>query len=173
MNCSECKFSWIWSTWAKAPFMEGQEVLVASACLPLVNAGLFEELSRGRVVLFACPERESGAYYGKIASMIRSTRPRRIVVVTIDGSPHCFALQAAVNEAEYILGERVEREHYVVVDGVVLKRISANAIRVARYLSVVDEVVEKNPEVLRELEKHSKEYKLSLEFNREPRGEWQ
>ena len=169
MNCSECKASWIWSTWAKAPFIEGQEVLVVSACLPRVNARLFEELSQGRVVLFACPERESGAYYGKIASMIRSTRPRKIVVVTIDGSPHCFALQAAVNEAEYILGEKIEREHYVVIDGVELKRISANTIRVARYLSIVDEIVKIHPEILRELEKHSKEYKLSLKLSEESR----
>jgi len=97
--------------------MENQEVLIASACLPLVNPELFKKLSENRVVLLACPERESAAYYGKIASMVRSTRPRRIIVATIDGSPHCFTLQASVNEAEYILGEKLEREHYVVVDG--------------------------------------------------------
>jgi hypothetical protein len=168
LNCSECRVSWIWSTWAKAPFIESQEVLVASACLPVVNPRLFEELSRGRVVLLACPERESAAYYGKLASIIRSTRPRRLVVVTIDGSPHCFALQASVNEAEYILGERVEREHYVVVDGVELKKISPNAIRVARYLSIVNDVVESNPAFLRELEKHSKEYRHSIRLTKTP-----
>jgi len=150
--------------------MENREVLVASACLPAVNPRLFEELSQGRTVLLACPERESSAYYGKLASMIRSTRPRKIVVVTIDGSPHCFALQASVNEAEYILGERVDREHYVVVDGVELKKISPNAIRVARYLSIVSNVVESNPDILRELEKHSKEYKLSLKLSTESTG---
>ncbi len=147
--------------------MENREVLIASACLPAVNPHLFEELSQGRVVLLACPERESSAYYGKLASMIRSTRPRKIIVVTIDGSPHCFMLQASVNEAEYILGERVNREHYVVVDGVELKKISPNAIRVARYLNIVSDIVESNPDILRKLEKHSREYKLSLKLNTE------
>ncbi|MGC8982133.1 MAG: 4Fe-4S ferredoxin [Desulfurococcaceae archaeon] len=156
------RVSWIWSTWAKAPHLEGNEVLVASACLPVVNPELYEKLSKNRAVLLACPERESAAYYGKLASMIRSTRPRKLVVVTIDGSPHCFALQASVNEAEYILGEKIEREHYVVVDGRELKPISPNAIRVARYLSIVNELVEKNPGVLKELEKHSKEYRQAL-----------
>jgi hypothetical protein len=146
--------------------MEGSEVLVASACLRVVNPELYEELSRGRVVLLACPEREPAAYYGKIASMIRSTKPRRVIVVTIDGSPHCFALQASINEAEYILGERVEREHYVVVDGRELKRISPDAVRVARYLSIVDEVIKSNPALLEELRKHSKEYRMSLELER-------
>jgi hypothetical protein len=146
--------------------MKGSEVLVASACLRVVNPELYEELSRGRVVLLACPEREPAAYYGKIASMIRSTKPRRVIVVTIDGSPHCFALQASINEAEYILGERVEREHYVVVDGRELKRISPDAVRVARYLSIVDEVIKSNPALLEELRKHSKEYRMSLELER-------
>ena len=136
-------------------------MLVASACLPIVNPALFEELSRNRVVLLACPERESAAYYGKLASMIRSTMPRKLVVVTIEGSPHCFALQASVNEAEYILGEKVEREHYVVVDGRELKKISPNAIRVARYLSIVNAVLEEHPEILEELARHSAEYALA------------
>ncbi|MEZ0393795.1 MAG: 4Fe-4S ferredoxin [Desulfurococcaceae archaeon] len=157
---------WVWSTWVKAPALRGSELLVASACLPFVNPELFEELSRGRVVLLACPERESAAYYGKLASMIRSSSPRKVVVATIDGSPHCLALHAAVNEAEYILGERVEREHYVVVDGGELRQISPNAVRVARYLSIVEEVVRRHPEVLEELRKHSKEYALALRLEK-------
>jgi hypothetical protein len=72
-----------------------------------------------------------------------------------------------VNEAEYILGEKVEREHYVVVDGRELKKISPNAIRTARYLSIVNDMVESNPNILKELEKHSKEYKMSLHLNAE------
>lgn len=166
MSCSRRAESWIWSTWAKAPFMEGSEVLVASACLRVVNPELYGELSRGRVVLLACPEREPAAYYGKVASMIRSTKPRRVIVVTIDGSPHCFTLQASINEAEYILGERVEREHYVVVNGRELKKISPDAVRVARYLSIVDEAIKSNPALLEELRKHSKEYRMSLELER-------
>ncbi|MEM4913172.1 MAG: 4Fe-4S ferredoxin [Desulfurococcaceae archaeon] len=153
--------SWIWSTWAKAPHLENSEVLVVSACLPVVNPELFKRLAEGRNVLFACPERESAAYYGKLASMIRSTKPRRLIVVTIDGSPHCFTLQASVNEAEYILGKKLEKEHYVVVDGVELKKISPDAVRLARYLSIVNGIIEKNPEVLEELAMHSKEYQLS------------
>jgi hypothetical protein len=98
--------------------------------------------------------------------MIRSTKPRRVIVVTIDGSPHCFTLQASINEAEYILGERVEREHYVVVNGRELKKISPDAVRVARYLSIVDEAIKSNPALLEKLRKHSKEYRMSLELER-------
>lgn len=161
MNTCSRKASWLWSTWAKAPHLEGAEVLVVSACLPVVNPELFERLAEGRAVLFACPERESAAHYGKLASMIRSMNPRKVVVVTIDGSPHCFALQASVNEAEYILGEKLDKEHYVVVDGKELVKINPDAIRVARYLSIVDSIITKHSEILGELAKHSKEYRLS------------
>ncbi|WP_440059432.1 4Fe-4S ferredoxin [Thermogladius sp. 4427co] len=155
---------WIWSTWVKTTLLKGAEILIASACLPIVNPRLFEELSKGKVVLLACPERESAAYYGKIASMIRSVKPKKITVVTIDGSPHCFALQASVNEAEYILGERVEREHYVVLDGEELKKISPDAVRIARYLSLVNKLITQHPEVLEELSRHSLEYAKAKEL---------
>ncbi|MCS7099335.1 MAG: hypothetical protein NZ925_03220, partial [Sulfolobales archaeon] len=118
----------------------------------------------GKTVLLACPERENPAYYGKIASMIRSSKPRRITVVTVDGSPHCFTLHASANEAEYILGEKIEKEHFVVVNGSSLVRISPHAVRVARYLSVVNEILEENPEVVKKLEALSKEYRASLEL---------
>lgn len=169
MSVCRRKASWLWSTWAKAPHLENAEVLVVSACLPIVNPELFEKLSEGRAVLLACPEQESPAHYGKLASMIRSNKPRKVIVVTIDGSPHCFALQASVNEAEYILGERLNKEHYVVVDGKELVKINPDAIRVARYLSIVNSIINKQPEVLNELARHSKEYKLSKEFK--PREE--
>ncbi len=112
-----------------------------------------------------CPEQENPAVYGKIASVIRSSKPRSITVVTVDGSPHCFTLHAAVNEAFYILGEKIveERKHYVVVDGKELVEIHPDAIRLARYLSIMTRIVKEHPEYLEELKKHSLEYKLAKE----------
>ena len=153
--------AWLWSTWVKAPPLRGADLLIVSACLPIVNPELFEKLSKDHVVLLACPERESPTHYGKIASMVRSSRPRSLTVITIDGSPHCFTLHASVNEAEYILGERIPREHYVVVNGNELVRISPDAVRVARYLSVVQKVIDSDPGILKYLESLSLEYRRS------------
>ncbi|MEM1935261.1 MAG: hypothetical protein QW740_05070 [Sulfolobales archaeon] len=166
MDCGSC--SWLWSTWVKAPVLENSDILIVSACLPVVNPKLFTQLSQGRTVLLACPERESPTHYGKIASIIRSSKPRRITIVTIDGSPHCFTLHASANEAEYILGEKVNKEHFVVVNGKELVRVSPNAVRAARYLSLVNEIVERDPEVLKKLESLSKEYRAALGFNDRP-----
>ncbi len=153
--------AWLWSTWVKAPPLKGANILIASACLPIVNPGLFEKLSEGCAVLLACPERESPTYYGKIASMVRSSKPKSLAVVTIDGSPHCFALHASVNEAEYILGECIPREHYVVVNGNELVRISPDSIRLARYLSVIQKIIDETPGVLNNLKNLSLEYMMS------------
>jgi hypothetical protein len=114
----------------------------------------------------ACPEKESSAYYGKIASIIRSCRPRSLTIVTVDGSPHCIALQASVNEAEYILGEKIEKKHYIVINGQHLVEISSNSVRVARYLHLVDELIKRSPDILKKLEELSLEYRKAMEIQR-------
>ncbi|MEM0005763.1 MAG: 4Fe-4S ferredoxin [Ignisphaera sp.] len=159
---------WLWSIWVKTPKLNNSDILIASACLPHVNRELFEKLSNGKQVLFACPERESVAYYGKVASIIKSSKPKTITVVTIDGSPHCFQLHAAVNEAVYITGENIIKKHYVVVDGEKFIEVSPNSIRVARYLHLVEKLINMYPEILDELRKHSLEYIDSLKNKKQP-----
>ena len=160
-----CRYSLrLWQVWVKAPLLQGADLLVASACLPHVNREVYERLSAGRVPLLACPEAESPAYYGKLASVVRSSRPRSVGVGTIDGSPHCFALHASVNEAEYVLGEKLERKHYVLVNATELREVSPDAVRVARYLSLVDELIRANPWVLERLKGLSLEYRRALEL---------
>lgn len=148
----------ILSLWVKTKLLHGSHWLICSKCLKHVNPTLYSELVEGKVVLEFCPEENGQLVYGKIASMIRSCKPSKITVVTIEGSPHCLTLQAAVNEAIYIVGEKVEKEHYVVINGERLTRVSPDAIRISRYISLVDTLIKKNPEVFKELEKYSLEY---------------
>ena len=154
----------ILSLWVKTDILKNAVWIICSECLKYVNPRLYQELSREGLVLEFCPEEKGQLVYGKIASMIRSTNPSKIKVVTIDGSPHCFTLHAAVNEAIYILGKKVDKEHYVVLDGKELVKISPESIRVARYLSLVDKLVRKNMWVLEHLRKYSLEYKKAIEI---------
>lgn len=157
------------SIWVKAPPLKGAKLALVSECLRFVAPDLWKRLQSEYFVLTFCPELHGQAnLYGKLASMIRSSRPSEIAVFTIDGSPHCFTIHAAVNEAAYILGEHVRREHFVVVfrgEGYEVVRISPEAVRVARYLSLVDKLLKRHPEILRELASLSLEYKLALETN--------
>ncbi len=151
------------SLWVKTDFLKNAVWIICSECLKYVNPELYKSLNKEGIILEFCPEEKGQLVYGKIASMIRSTNPKKIKVVTIDGSPHCFTLHAAVNEAIYILGKKVEKEHYVVVNGKDLVRITPEAVRVARYLSLVDKLIKENKWVLDELRKYSLEYKSAID----------
>lgn len=144
--------------WVKAPQLRGADLLIVGECVKEVNPQVFEEMSKGKVVLSACPEGESALIYGKIGTIIRASRPRSITVLTIDGSPHCFLLHAAVNEAIFIIGNEIPRKHYVLVNGTELVEISPDAVRVARYLHIVEQIIRRDPSILRNLERCSLEY---------------
>ena len=151
------------ATYVKAPVFKNAEIALVSSCLKAVSPRIWEELKKKYVVFVFCPELHGQtALYGKLASIIRSTHPKKIVVVTVEGSPHCFTMHAAVNEAMYILGESIPHEHYVVLNDKMI-RISREAIRVARYLHIVDKLIKEKPEILKELFKYSLEYKKALE----------
>ncbi|RLF14674.1 MAG: 4Fe-4S ferredoxin [Thermoprotei archaeon] len=145
--------------WVKAPLLRNADILIVSECLKYVNKDIFNTLCKGKVTLTVCPENENPELYGKLASIVRSSNPKSITVVTIEGSPHCFLVHAAINEAAYILGEKIPRKHYVVVNGRELVEITPEAVRVARYLSLVDKLIRKNRDILKELRKLSLEYK--------------
>ncbi len=153
------------SIWVKAPILKNSNILLVGDCVENVNPKIFEKMSRNKVVLTYCPEREGALGYGKLASIIRASKPLSITVLTIDGSPHCLQLHTSVNEAIFDTKEKINQKHYVLLDGKELIEISPEAIRIARYLSLVQKLIDKNPEILSELEKHSLEYKLSKEMN--------
>ncbi len=146
------------SIWVKAPVLHNARVIIASACLPIVCPKLNDELKKEGIVLYSCPEREHGVYYGKIASIMRCSRPRELWVITIDGSPHCLMIHAAANEAEFILGEKIAKRHFVVVNCELIE-IEPDSIRLARYLSIVNELLRRNKDFV-----YERLGRLSLEF---------
>jgi len=145
-------------TWVKAPILYNAELLIIGECTKIVNPSIIKEMGKNKVVLTYCPEGENPLAYGKIASIIRASKPKSITVLTIDGSPHCLLVHAAVNEAIFEVGEPIKQEHYVLVNGKELIKISPDTIRVARYLHLVKKLIDKYPQILNELEKLSLEY---------------
>ena len=147
-------------TWVKAPPLRGARVLLAAECVKNLYPDIYEGLSKGRVALTCCPETENPTLLmGKLASTIRCSRPREVVVVSIEGSPHCLLLHMALNEALFVSGAReVVVKHYVVLEGRLIE-VSEEAARLARYLHLVQKALEKYPELLDELGKYSLEHK--------------
>jgi hypothetical protein len=135
-------------TWAKDPRLAGGDLLIVSECLGAVWPDVLARASDGRVVFTVCPEHETVAVvYGKLASMIRSGRPKSISVLTVECSPHCYTLHAAVLEAIYISGAHDVPLSLAVCHEGEVRPISPLTVRVARYLHVLDDLVKQHPEV--------------------------
>jgi len=148
--------------WVKSPILKSKILYIVSACLPYVNMSLFKKIASEGTVLLACPEKEGGIHYGKIASILRSNEEDidEVRIITVDGSPHCYTLHASMNEAEYILGMKINRKHYVLLDGKELIQVRPESIRVSRYLYIVNKLYEENKEwIEKELFKHSLEHR--------------
>jgi len=146
-------------TWVKSAPLRGASFLIAATCVKNLYPEVFRKLSQGRVALITCPEDDNSTQVmGKLASMVRCSKPKDIVAVSIEGSPHCLLIHAAVNEALFVLGEKIPTKHYVVLNGELIE-IEPEAVRVARYLHLVDRLIKEKPEILETLRKYSLEYK--------------
>lgn len=149
-------------TWAKAPFLKDADVLIVSECLKHIYPEVTTEFSKGRAVLTVCPEAEQNAtIYGKLASMIRSSPPKTITVLTVECSPHCYLLHAAVNEAIYIADSGIPVSHFVCLNGEVME-VSNDAIRLARYLHLVQKALDDAPQLWERLAELSLEQQAEM-----------
>ncbi len=146
------------STNVKYRELQDKPLILISRCLLLTAPDLVSELETRGVVLHACPEEDRDTYHGKIAVMLRCVRPSRIEIYTVDGSPHCFMLHTACETAVFITGLDVEIRHYVIVKSEI-REISREAIRVARYLHLVDELVRKERQITERLRALSLEHR--------------
>ena len=145
-------------TWVKAPFLKGASLLIVSECAQTVFPEVYEEFAEGRVVLTSCPEVESaGLVMGKLATLLTCSNPREVTVLTMEGSPHCFMLHAALNEALFVTRAKVLAGHFVIVEGRAVK-VSMESVRVGRYLHLVQKCIKRYPEVLRDLRRYSLEH---------------
>lgn len=102
---------------------------------------IFESLSRGRVALSACPESEHiNVIALKLASIFARVNLEEVLILTVDGSPHCVQLHHAAEEAARVTGGKVDVQHFV-IEGGDASRVSREAVKAARYLSKVDKLL--------------------------------
>jgi len=149
-------------TYVKSSFLKDASILIVGECVQQVFPSIYERLTEGRVVLTSCPETEkAGLITNKIATMLACSGPREIAVLTVDGSPHCFQLHAAVNQAVFISKAEIPSRHMVIVQNDV-REISPESVRIARYLHLVQKCIHENPRILEDLNRYSLEHICSV-----------
>ncbi len=145
-------------TWVKAPFLKRASLLLLSECAQEVFPDVCKKFAEGCVVLTSCPEVENAEMImGKLTSILTCSNPSDLTVLTMEGSPHCFALHTAANEALFITKSSVPLSHFVILEGKAIE-VSSESVRVARYLHLVQKCIQRCPDILEDLNRHSLEH---------------
>jgi len=122
---------------------EKRRLLVYGSCIFNEYPDILSRFSEGRVALGVCLEAEHlNVVALKLASIFARVDLEGVVVLTVDGSPHCIQLHHAVEEARKVTGRQVNVRHFVIEEGEALE-VSPEAVKVARYLSKIQRLLNK------------------------------
>ena len=129
------------STSVTSPLLKNSPLLLMSSCVLKEHPSIVEEQSRGKVGLQVCLQEFHMDRVGfKIATIVLKSQPSSITVLTMNGSPHCIQLHFAVEQARQLTSYKGPVEHLVVEKGTVFK-VSAEAVKTARHLASVEELL--------------------------------
>ena len=124
-------------------FREKRKLLLYGECVRDEYPEIYQRYAAGRVSLAICMEKEHMNMVGfKLAGLLARIDLEEIVVLTVDGSPHCIQLHFTIEEVEKILGKNLNRKHYVIENGRAVS-ISKKTVKKARYLSYIENVLKK------------------------------
>jgi len=120
-----------------------RRVLLYGTCVRYEYPEIYESFSQNRVPLAVCMEREHfNMVTLKIASMLARVELEELVVLTVDGSPHCVQLHMAVEEALKITNSSTLVKHLVIERRKVIE-VPPQCVKIARYLSKIKRLQEK------------------------------
>jgi Pyruvate/2-oxoacid:ferredoxin oxidoreductase delta subunit len=91
----------------RAPFLKGQDIVVAADCVPFAAGRFHRDLRRGRPLLVSCPKLDDpGELVGRLVDVAREADPRSFTVAHME-VPCCFGLVRLVQEAVARSGKHI------------------------------------------------------------------
>ncbi len=108
---------------AKAPFLQGADLLIAADCTPVAYPDFHRRLLPGKTVLMGCPKLDNvEEYLQKFVEIFREANIRSITVVDME-VPCCSKLPALVQHALSLAGKTIPFQELVIsVKGEVIDR---------------------------------------------------
>lgn len=92
-------------------------------------------------VLHVCLEETHVNQAGfKIASIVKYSGMKKVVVLTVDGSPHCVQLHYVVEDIRRHFAPEIETAHFVLEKGT-LHEISDDSVKLSRHLSKIQNMI--------------------------------
>lgn len=131
------------TTHVKHKRLNGGSLLIHGTCVNVEAPQIVKEFSKRRVPLQVCLEKEHMDMVGfKLTTILKASKPKDLIVLTIDGSPHCLQLHFAVEQAKDIARSAVKVAHYAIEHGKLFE-ISSKAVKAARHLSQIEGLLNK------------------------------
>jgi len=125
---------------------EKGRLLLVGSCMMSRYPEIVEEYvdrKEGYAILQVCLEETHVNQAGfKIGSIVRYSNLEEVVALTVDGSPHCVQIHFVIEDIKRHFTPDVETDHYVVERGQV-HQISSKAVKRARHLSKIQEMLDK------------------------------
>ena len=115
-------------------------VLIYGACLPEVSPEGFKQLSAQVDMAFAlCLERDHlNMVITKLTAIFGTGQVKRLLLASVDRSPHCVQLHYIPHELERILPEHIPMESYVIVGNQPVF-ISPEAVELSKSLAQLEQ----------------------------------
>ena len=113
---------------------KSDKFLLAGTCVLKEHAHIFQQFAQNRVCLHVCLETfHMNMAETKLACILKIHQPSEILVLTVDGSPHCLQLHILAEDMRryFDLDGRIE---HVVIEKGKTHSITETAVRTARHL---------------------------------------
>ena len=120
---------------------EKRRLLIYGKCVYDEYPEVFRKYSENRACLAVCLEAEHMNMVGfKLASIVARLSLEEIIVLTVDGSPHCVQLHFMVEEVNKIFGRNLPVKHLVIEGGEVVE-VDQRVVKTARYLTKIKKLL--------------------------------
>ncbi|MFX0169017.1 MAG: 4Fe-4S ferredoxin [Candidatus Hodarchaeota archaeon] len=122
---------------------QANKYLLVGSCVPQEYPELFQQLAQDRVCLHVCLETfHMNMAETKLACITKIHQPEELLVLTVDGSPHCFQLHVLAEDMKRYFNLDSKIQHLVIEHGR-LQQVSSSAVKTARHLNKVQHLLEK------------------------------
>lgn len=120
---------------------QSNQFLLLGSCMLEEYPQLVEKYARNRVCLHVCLEtHHMNMAETKLACMINIHQPKELLILTVDGSPHCLQLHILADDLHRYFKAKLAIRHLVVERGKVYE-INARAVKTARHLHKVNQLL--------------------------------
>jgi len=116
--------------------------LLVGSCVLDEHPEIAKQCGRGRVCLHICLEAfHMNMAETKLACIVQLHQPTELLVLTVDGSPHCLQLHMLAEDLRRYFNSNLEVGHLVIEHGQ-LHAISEAAVKTARHLHSVQQLLD-------------------------------